>query len=336
MAPYADSIRDGFGLVNRNWQLIVLKLVVSVIYFILTAVLIGIPIVIAIVVVGIDAAAFSNSSLEGFISGLENPAELIGRYIGIVAVFFIFLLIHLSVVSMIWIYVMGGEMGVIRRAIEDPSFRFTAGEFFAEARKYFMPMFGYLSALLFLLMMATVMLGVLTVSTVLGVGLLGGFGGETAGTFFMVFAALFIVVVAIALAVVFYALIYYGPAAVVLGGKRNFGAIGEAVGFLKKNPSSLGWLLLMFFGYVVVVMTVNMVSFVINMIPLVGFVTAIPLQLVSIGVQQYIHLVIASAVLYDYGRKTNVVPDDSILVADILDEEGSGPPPSPRSPAGPP
>ena len=52
--PYSDAIKNGFRLVNKNWQLVLIQLGMMVISCIGFFVFIGVPLAVAFVMFGLD------------------------------------------------------------------------------------------------------------------------------------------------------------------------------------------------------------------------------------------------------------------------------------------
>ena len=58
---FSDAIRDGFSLIHRQWQLVAVHAVVTIIYIFSFFILVGIPLLVAFVAFGIDIATITET-----------------------------------------------------------------------------------------------------------------------------------------------------------------------------------------------------------------------------------------------------------------------------------
>lgn len=153
-----DSIREGFTLTHRNWQLILVLITVSVINLALLLFFLGIPVIVSIVYLGFDLA--SAQELIPFFA--QNPVKFFGRYLGILLLVGMAVTGYLICSSLLFLYSLGGTLGVLDSAALDPGRRFSLSLFFREAGGHFKSLFWLVSILtagFFLLILVFMFLG---------------------------------------------------------------------------------------------------------------------------------------------------------------------------------
>jgi hypothetical protein len=298
---YAEAIGAGFRLVHRNWQLVLIQLLVSVLGCIAFVVVIGVPVVLAMVMLGIDLAGLADFS--NLLGALGSPEEIISRYLGLVLVAVFGLLVYSLLAFALWSYVVGGSAGVIKGSIKDPEESFTWRGFLHEGRGLFFPIAGY----------ATVM-GTVALTVFLALGVMGGalasgltaLGGGTALEFFLkVFSALLFITAGAAILSVLGAVALTGFVAMVLEGAGPLKALAAAARHLNRHPGALGLYAVVFAGYIAAAFLLALIGYPFTLIPFVGVFLALPYRLVSYAVQGYLCLVMLATVLAHYWAVTS-------------------------------
>jgi hypothetical protein len=322
---YADSVKEGFGVVHRNWPLILMRVGASVLNCLGLVIFVGIPLAVAVFILGFDLSEASR--LTDFLSIIKSPSEIAQKYMGLILIVTAGVLIYLTIATFVWIFVFGASMGVLADATTKPSFRFTTGAFFAEGRRLFKPILGYTAAV-----------GLIMIGGVLLFGLLGGVSAalllylKETGAFLAVFAgvfiALFLLLLGLAFTAGFLALTLYGSAMIAFKGGGAFRTMNEAFLFLKDNPSSFGGYCLMLAGYMVAAFAFAVLGYPFQAIPILNVIFIIPLQLLSTAVHSYLGLVMSAAVLSDFRGKA-IAPYGSTPGTGTSHEEAGGTPPSP-------
>jgi hypothetical protein len=284
----SEALKEGFSVINRNWQLVLVNLAFSVLSLILLGVMVVLPLVFISVLKGLDLMMLRDiHSLEDLLS--SAPASVVS----VLTVFFIYILVILTA----GFYILAGALGVILRSVEDPTQRFSLKGFFQEANRLFWPVLGY-SALIGLV----------------GIGVLIG-GGILAGAFSIltvyiknlsqvvaaVIASMVCIITVVASVVgffVFLTLTVYGTVAVCTGPYRGFSALKEAKNFLIAYPQAF-WLYLIATGiYCIVAFLLGLIGLPFRFIPY-GFVIYFPYQVFVTAVQGYAaYWILAVAVVY--------------------------------------
>src|SRR3989304_1841048 len=134
---YIEAIKEGFRLVNRVWQLVLVQLSMMFISGIGFFVFVGIPLAVAFILFSIDLTGITEKDIFQL---LKEPSEIISKYFGIVLFVIFGLLIYFLAVITFSIYVFGGSVGVIGRALENKTLKFSMHLFFAEEKRLFLPM----------------------------------------------------------------------------------------------------------------------------------------------------------------------------------------------------
>ena len=124
-----ESIKEGFALTNKNLQVTVIRVVSAIISFITLIFSLVIPLIAAMIYLGLDIA--SAQHMWPFL--LQNPFAFVSRYLGVIMLFGFSLICYLSFVSMLFIYVLSGSVGVLRNAAVNLNFTFRLSTFFMEA-----------------------------------------------------------------------------------------------------------------------------------------------------------------------------------------------------------
>src|SRR4030042_1578215 len=143
---YIEAIKEGFRLVNRVWQLVLIQLSMMFISGIGFFVFVGIPLAVAFILFSIDLTGITEKDIFQL---LKEPSEIISKYFGIVLFVIFGLLIYFLAVITFSIYVFGGSVGVIGRAIENKTLKFSMHLFFS---------------LILILFLLTLFLGILSIT----------------------------------------------------------------------------------------------------------------------------------------------------------------------------
>jgi len=325
---YTDAVKSGLGLVNRNWQLVVVQAGMMLVNCIGFFVIVGIPLFIAFVVFGLDLTGLA--STRDIIGLLRQPSELISKYMGLVLIVVVSFLLYLLIVTSIGLFVFAGAIGSVGHAVIDTSRKFSLKLFFAEAKKVFFP-----------LMWFSLFMGLVFIAITFCLGLLGG--GVAAivqsaksqdstlalflGIFFSLVLALFGVIVvlgAIAVTVYGLAVLFF----------KNEGAVRsckDAAIFLWQRQAAFWLYVMLFFAYVIASFILMLFTYPFNLIPIIGTIISFPLQLASYVVQSYIGLAIIATVFNYYYeaeiRKagSSAGPAETEGAAKAVDEGSSGP-----------
>ena len=182
----SESIKKGFGLIHKEWKLIAAQFVLSLIGCAGFFVLVGIPLIAMVIALGLDVAEITR--LKDFLSEVENPLDLIRKYLGVGLVLLTAIMVYALFAFSLWIYGLGGSAEVIAGALRDPAHRFSVRGFMAGAKRHFMPLMGY-----------TALIGAILIGALFVLGIFGGLSVALAaflkenllGKFLGVFSALY-------------------------------------------------------------------------------------------------------------------------------------------------
>lgn len=308
---YIEALKDGFRLIHRNWQLVLIQLGVVIVNIVGFFIIVGIPVVIAFTILGIDLARFTE--IEDILKALKDPSEVLSRYFGLFLVVTVSLVLYTTVVAIFGIYVFGGSTGVIGKATVDKASRFSIYTFFNEAKRLFMPLLGF-----------TAIMGIVVIAVFFILGIFGGgmaalmsfMKGDvsTLTLFFSTFLLLILLVASLGLIVGVLSIALYGIAVVVLTGKGPLRAFKNAINYLLRHPNALGLFSTLLGGYVLVSFFLILPGYLFSLIPVIGVIFSFPYQLISYAFEVYLGLVIIATVFIYYhsteiGSSTRVSVD---------------------------
>ncbi len=300
---YTEAIKQGFRVVNRNWQLVLVRIAVAVLSCIGFFFMVAIPLVIALLIIGISPV---------FLTQIESsPDILMTQYFGIVIVGGLLFLIYILIVTSFGLYAFAAAAGTIARTVRDDSQKFSMKVFFEEGKRLFFPVLGFISIvgliaigiiLCYAISGAVVTAAItyaksqsLSLSMFLGVffALIGVISG-----FFILFGLLSVTV--------------YGVAAISLKGSRPVAALTETTGYLLKNPSAFYLYVIMASLYVIFSLILALAGLPLKAVPFIGLILSLPYQLLIYALQGYAGLLIlAVAFVYYYQTELAGLAGDS-------------------------
>lgn len=314
---YKDAIKNSFGLVHKNWQLVMVQVAMMIISCIGFFVFIGIPLAVAFVMFGLDLTELTR--LKDLIGTMREPSEVISRYMGLFIVFLISFLIYLFFIAAIGIYVFGGSAGLIGRIVKDNTARFSINTFFSEGKRLFFPLVGF-----------TTIIGVIFIGVAFILGLFGGgiaaitsIAKEheaTLALFLGIFFSLLLFCVGLILIACTIALTLYGVAAVVFKGTGPLKSTKETIRYLYHHPDALWLYCITFGGYILASFFLILLGTPFSLIPIAGPILALPYQLFSYTVQSYLGLVIiCTTFIYYFSTEVRPEPAPELKVEPIAE-----------------
>jgi hypothetical protein len=293
---FADAIRSGFGLIHKQWQLVAVHAVVTVIYVISFFILVGIPLVIALIAFGIDIATIAET--QDVLGQLKNPAVLFTKYLGLALIVVTSFFLYIVVATTLWVYVLGGSAGMVGRTVLEPSFRFSMNGFFGEARKLFFPLMWFLLIIGLVFIAALILIGIYG-AVIVAVVSFAKSQDSTLAVFLGIFSSL---VFTLATAFIFFITLVaplYGIAALFFKREGAFKSVHAAFRFLWDNQKAFWLYVLLFLGYFLASFMLMLIIYPLQMIPFVGSLVSLPIQILSSVAQSYLGLVMM-AVLFVY------------------------------------
>jgi hypothetical protein len=291
-----ETIKDGFRLANRNLQLVVVRIIVTIINFAGLIIFLGLPVLVAIAFLGFDIA----QAKDLLPSIMDNPFDVISRYLGIVFLIVAALMLYLFFSSLLILYSYSGMMGVLRSSAVDTQFKFKVSSFFKEAGRNFFRLFRVLSLVLLIsltLIIATLVIGGICAAIMKTVS-----GAETTiEVFFNSFVTIFIIILSIVIILTSIIFTVFSLVISVVTMEGALACMSRAYNFIKDKPQSLLFCMILFAG----IITVNALFFTLQ-IPMqfVPFMMPLVYLLNALG-QSYLIIVMWSALIMYYMKSAN-------------------------------
>ncbi len=294
---YREAIKNGFRIVNKNWQLVLVQVGALLASFAGFLVLVGVPLAIAFIIFGLDLTELSR--LEDALRTFREPTEILSRYFTLAVFVLASLLLYLLVVLSVGIFVFGGSIGVISRFLEGTTEKFSMRTFNSEGRRLFLPLTGF-----------TTLVGLMFVLVAFVLGLFGGAIAAlvsaakeqeaTLALFLGIFFSLILFVVGLVLILVTLSITVYGAAVMSLKGEGPVKSVKEATRYLFKHADALFFYCVVFVCYMIVIFAIALPGYPLGHIPFIGPLIAFVYQFASYAVQSYLGLVTLAAVIWYY------------------------------------
>ncbi|MEW6002200.1 MAG: hypothetical protein AB1638_06075 [Nitrospirota bacterium] len=317
---YIEAIREGFRLVNRNWQLVLIQIGMAILNFAGFFVIVGIPLAIAFIIFGID---FTVRDVRGLFNIVREPSEIISKYFGLLIIVIVSFLLYIIVAALLGIYVFGGSAGIIGKSIRDRTLKFSMHTFFTEAKRLFLHLLGFTAGVGIILIVVAFVLGVFGG----GIAALVAFAKSQASTialFFGTFLSLILIVMALSLILGILSIALYGIATLTLKDTGPVRSLKEATNYLFKHPNAFWLYCLLFVGYVLVSFFLIVFSYPFRLIPVIGTLLSFPYQLISYVFQTYLGLSII-AIIFTFYYSTEIsrehIDESSVPQARLQEED---------------
>jgi len=272
---YRESIKGGFEIINRNWQLVLIQIAAMFLSFVGFFILVGFPLALAFIVFGLDLTELSR--VRDLLGAFHSPSEIISRYFGLAVLVLTCILLYLLVVLSMGIFIFGGAIGVIGRSIRRPFESFRMKEFLSEGRRLFLPLVGFTTAI-----------GLVFIALAFVLGLFGGVIAAivsaareheaTLALFFGIFFSLVLFLFGAILILVTLAVTLYGAAALTLRGFGPLAAMRESTRHLLKHGGAFTLYCIVFGGYILINFVFLFLGYPLKFIPVVGPLIAVVLQ----------------------------------------------------------
>src|SRR3990170_6729759 len=140
---YSEVIKEGFKVVHRIWQLLLVQLGMVILSGIGFFVFVGIPLAVAFVIFSIDLTGIAQ--IEDIFRLFKGSSDILSKYFGLVLIVVGGFLTYIILVALFSIYVFAGSVGVIGKALIDKALKFSMPVFFSEAKRLFVPILGFTS-----------------------------------------------------------------------------------------------------------------------------------------------------------------------------------------------
>lgn len=308
---FVDAVKDGFRVVNRNWQLILIQLAMVFISTIGFFIMVGIPLAIAFIIFGIDLTELAD--MKNIFRILDEPSDLISKYLGLILIVIASFLLYIILVALLGIYVLGGSVGIIVRSLKDKALGFNLRAFFEEAKRLFSRLLGFTSVIGIILIIAAFLLGILGG----GIAALVTFAqsqDSTLALFFGIFFSLILIVMALVLILGILSLTLYGIASLSFKDTGPLRSMKEAVQYLIRYPNAFWLYSALFVGYLIASFLLILLGYPFTLIPIIGTILSFPYHLISSAFETYLGLVIVATVLsYYYSTEIQIKPAEPVI-----------------------
>lgn len=313
---YTEAVKDGFRIVNRNWQLVLIQAGLMFATLIGFVVFVGLPLAIAFIIFGIDLTELSR--INDVFRILSNPSELIARYFWLVILILASVLIYITLLLALGIFVFGGAIGVIGRSIKDSREVFHIKTFLSEGRRLFSPLIGFTSLIGLIFIVLAFIVGIFG-GAIAAVVSLAKEHGAALGLFIGIFFSLILFVVGLALIMATLAVTIYGAASLSM---RDIGAVKatkEAVRYLYKHTGAFYLYGLVLGGYVAVSFMILLLGYPLGFIPIIGPLLTFGYQITISIIQSYLGLAMIAVIFnYYYSSTTTLsISENSTQETDI-------------------
>lgn len=294
---FAVAVQNGFRVINRNWQIILVQIGAMLVSFIGFFILVGIPIAVAFIVFGIDFTEVS--SIQDLLSGFRKPAEVLSRYFGLAVLVLASFLLYLLAVLCLGIFIFGGSIGLVGASVRDPQASFSLKAFFSEGRRLFFPLLGFTTAAGFIFVFFAFVLGLFGGAIAAAVSTVKEYD-TTLALFLGIFFSIVLILAVFGCTFGTLAVTLYGAAGLTLHGRGPLSALRQAVGYLYRNAGAFYLYCLVFGGYIVLFVLLLFAGYGLKTVPLAGpMVSPIFQFLVNVG-QSYLGLVALAAIFTYY------------------------------------
>jgi hypothetical protein len=294
---FGEAIKDGFRLINSNWQLVLIQISMLFISAIGAFIIVGLPLAIAFIIFGIDLTGLTD--VRDVLGMLRGPSDILSRYLGLALIILTSILLYVLLVALLGIYVFGGSIGIIGRSLRERALKFHMGTFFGEAKRLFLRLLGFTSVIGVISIIAFFFLGVLGG----GIAALVSFAqtqDSTLALFFGTFFSLILFVIALFVILGILSVALYGMASLFFKDTGPAKSVGEATRYLIRNPNAFWLYAILFLGYLVAFFLLILLSYPFTLIPVIGTILSFPYQLISYTFQTYLGLMIIAAIFAYY------------------------------------
>lgn len=315
---YRNAFIEGFNLINRNWQIVAIRVLVMVINIACFFLFVGVPVFITLVVMGIDIGEISNLQAIP-----ENILDFLTKYFVLILIALAFLLIYLLIITILVIFMYGASSGTLVYGIIKTSENFSLKRFFSEGKRIFAPMVRFLTAAGLIMIVVAVIISLIFIS-VISLSEYFKQANTVIGLFSGMFLMVFAIAVSLFLITAVLALTFYGTAILLFSGKGAIASLKEASVYLYDRQSAY-WLYCILLGLSLVLMLLLMVLGIpLNMIPVIGSILSIPYQIITFVIQSYFGYFTLSVIFTYYYHTANATGSPSVEEKNISFSKSPG------------
>jgi len=292
---YGEAIKEGFSALNRNWQLVLVQLVVSIISCMGFIFIVALPIVIALLIIGFNPLTIVSLS--------HSPQAILSQNLGLLILVGGLLILYILCISTLGLYLYGAAAGMISRGIMDDSERFSMNAFFAEGKRLFFPVIGY-----------TALTGLIAIGMLLlfGISALGAFTlisyAKSLSLTLSIFIGVFFSITGIIIGALslfgILSVTVYGTGSLAMKGTTVTEALKDAFRYLSDRPQAFWFYVLLSLAYFIFSILLSLIGLPLRAIPFVGLILGLPYQILVYALQGYAGLMLISIVFsYYYGTE---------------------------------
>ncbi|MBF0518773.1 MAG: hypothetical protein HQK92_03530 [Nitrospirae bacterium] len=310
---FSDAIKTGINTTNKNWMLVLINVISMIVALIGFAIIIIVPLVVLLVVAGINSAdSLKNIDPEPLFTLFST------KYLGLVLFFAALAFVYTIFVMSAMLFIYGASSGVFAKTLDNEGFDFSFNSFMLEGKRLFTPMLGYTT----LIGLASVVILV-----VLAVVLFIFYNVLPSDSITTSFAATFLkyLVLLVILTAVFFAfnavvaLTFYGSAAIASGNLKTLEVFKDCIRLMFKNPSTFWFYLFAMFLLIVAKIMLLVIIVLMSAIPLIGVVFGFTLNIAMPVVFIYLSYVFMAS-LFAYYFEVDTVKTDTVTHEIIIEQ----------------
>jgi hypothetical protein len=291
----AQCVRRSFRHVHRNWQLVAIQFLMTVVNVLALALIMALPLAVGLLLMG-DGV----QELERLEEALESPAgllQLVSRYLGWAAMVSAGLLFYLAFSFSLWIFVLGGSLGVLSLSLLGRWGSFRMNTFIEEGKRHFLPLLRYTALVCFFFVVAVSALALLAgLAYVVSAALEGG----RLAVFLRVSMALGLGLFGLLILSGIFLVSVEGVAPLVTRKMKATEAVIEAAAYLWRDPGSIGLIILLLAAYTGAWALMMAAGYSLGRIPGAGPLVSLFFQVATSVLSGYLSLAVIGAVLADY------------------------------------
>lgn len=326
------AIKAGIHTVNRNWQLIFVQLVTLVVSGLSFFVIVGLPIAIAFIMFGLDLTEILR--LKDLVSVFRGSAELLDKYFAMALIILFSLIMYLTFIFVVWVYGVGGTIGILAKSITNEISKISLKTFFSEGKRLFIPLTAFSAIIGIAFLIIAFFLGILVggASTVIDHA---KSYEATFGLFISFFLSLVLMSIGIVLILLTLSLTTYGVAHLAFDPGGSVAAIKETITYLDSKPAAIGFYTVLLLGYMGIGFVVVLIGAPLTFVPVIGPLLSLPYQLLTYMLQGYLSLIMLASIFHYYKGGSPAAPPLSTEGSGISQQTEYAPAPPPDQTAGP-
>jgi hypothetical protein len=293
---YIEIIKNSFKIVLKNWQLTAIQFCAMIAIVVGFLIFVGIPFAIAYIAFGVDLTELTKITTMFYT--MENLLDLVSKYFWIIVIFIASVSLYLLIVTVLWVYVLGGSAGVLGKAVKDGILKFSMAMFFSEAKRLFWPITWFASIICLIFTALIVIIALLIIVIVFATGMT-----ENSGTpMFFVGILLTLLTAALGFIMIHCTMVItlYGLAEIALKDSKAVASTINATKYIYRKPGVLVFCFILLLAYIAVTFILNFAGLPFSLIPFIGIIIGIPYQLFTYAVVLFLQLVINTAVFIQY------------------------------------